>query len=76
MEKEKIASLQQKIEDVIWNEDVSFGEVFAAIAMVCGNVVETIVKNNVTTREGAVAILLESITVSCQPDEEDNTPQS
>lgn len=70
MEKEKIASLQQKIEDVIWSEDVSFGEVFAAIAMVCGNVVETIVTNNITTREGAVATLLESITVSCQPDEE------
>lgn len=70
MEKEKIASLQQKIEDVIWSEDVSFGEVFAAIAMACGNVVETIVTNNITTREGAVATLLESITVSCQPDEE------
>ena len=70
MEKEKIASLQHKIEDVIWNEDVSFGEVLVAIAMVCGNMVETIVTNNITTREDAVADLLEAIKESCKPVEE------
>ena len=70
MEKEKIASLQHKIEDVIWNEDVSFGEVIVAIAMVCGNMVETIVTNNITTREDAVADLLEIIKEACKPVEE------
>ena len=70
MEKEKIASLQHKIEDVIWNEDVSFGEVIVAIAMVCGNMVETIVTNNITTREDAVANLLEATKEACKPDEE------
>lgn len=70
MERERIINLQHKIEDVIWNEDVSVGEVCAAIAMVCGNVVETIVKNNISTREAVVALLLESIKVSCEPYEE------
>ena len=70
MEKEKIASLQHKIEEVIWNEDVSFGEVIVAIAMVCGNIVETIVTNNITTREDAVTYLLEVIKEACKPDEE------
>lgn len=70
MEKEKIASLQLKIEDVIWNEDVSFGEVIVAIAMVCGNMVETIVTNNITTREDAVTDVVEAIKEACKPEEE------